>query len=111
MELIILSISEWIDTKVVIIALTFVFGFLFRNGWTLFIKKFAKRGAVVTKELGEFFSSGSNFLKVLDLSIKEDGKLAQNSAKELIEAGKEVVAEGKDVVLIIKPKKKKGLNK
>jgi hypothetical protein len=107
MELIILKLGEWVNETFIAIALTFAFGILARQGWSLVIKRIAKRGAVITKELSEAFASSSDFLKILDQSIKEDGKISQNSAKELMQAGKEVVAEANDVVLIIKPKKKK----
>jgi len=86
------------------LGIAFIFGIFAKHGWTLTIKKFAKAGKYITKEVGEAFLESSNFLEVLDNAIRDDGKLKENSARELIDAGKRVVAEGKDVVVIIKKK-------
>lgn len=81
-----------------------VVGLFAKKGWTLVIKKIAQKGAIITKEIGETFIGGSNFFSVLDHSIKADGKLEENSMKELLKAGKEVIAEANDVIISIKPK-------
>lgn len=77
---------------------------LIPKGWSLLLKAFAKRGALITKELGELMSDSSVLLGAVDKSIKEDGSIEQNSVKEVIAAGKEVIAELKDVTISIKPK-------
>lgn len=105
--LIITTIATWLKGKGIVMLLTFVFGILASKGFTRAIKKFSKRGAVVTKELGEFFTETSGFFQTLDNSIKDDGKLKENSIPELIKEGKEVIAEGKDVYISIRPKQKR----
>lgn len=82
----------------------FIAGWLMKHGWTLAIKAFARKGAVVMKELGEFCGDSSTFLTVLDQAIKEDGSIKQNSVQEVLSAGKEVIGELKDVTISIKPK-------
>jgi len=81
-----------------------IVGMFAKQGWTLAIKKIANRGGVIMKEIGETFIGGSNFFNVLDKSIRADGKLEENSIKELLKAGKEVIAEANDVIISIKPK-------
>ena len=104
--LIILTIGTWLKGKGLIIGLTFVFGILASKGLTIGIKKFASKGASISKELGEFFGEGSEFLQSVDKAIREDGSLNQNSIQEVLKEGRDVIAEGRDVVMIIKPKKK-----
>lgn len=100
------KVLSWVRKTGYALAIAFAFGIFAKKGWSQIIKRISNRGSIITRELGEFFLSGSSFLNTLDQSIKEDGKLKENSAKELIEAGKEVFAEAQDVVVIIKPKKK-----
>lgn len=82
-----------------------IVGLFAKRGWTLVIKKIANKGKTIMKEIGETFIGGSNFFNVLDNSIRSDGKLEENSIKELLKAGKEVIAEANDVIISIKPKK------
>ena len=96
---------SWATTTGYVVGISFVFGLFAKKGWSLTIKRLAGKGHIVSKEIGELFLEGSDFLKLLNGSIKEDGKLKENSAKELIQAGKEVIAEAKDVIVVIKPKK------
>ena len=98
------KIGAWIQGNAIGLGVVFVFGFLAKHGWSLIIKKFASKGAVVTKEIGELFTDSSNFLNTLDKAIKDDGTIEQNSVKELLESGKHVIAEGRDVIISIKPK-------
>jgi hypothetical protein len=74
-----------------------------KHGWTLMLKKIANKGKLILKEGGELLSSGSNFLDALDNHIRDDGSLAENTLKEMIEAGKPVIAEGKDFIISVKP--------
>lgn len=92
----------------------------FSNGWlytaigvllalipyaiTLGVKKFAHNATPIFKEVGEFFTDLSSLSSAIDNAIKDDGKIEQNSIKEVLDAGKEVIAEGKDVIISIKPK-------
>lgn len=86
------------------IGIGLIVGLFAKKGWTLAIKKISGKASIVTKEIGEMFIGGSNFFNVLDKSIKSDGKLEENSIKELLAAGKVVVAEASDVIISIKPK-------
>ena len=86
------------------IGIGMIVGLFAKKGWTLIIKKISSKACIVTKEIGEMFIGGSNFFNVLDKSIKSDGKLEENSIKELLAAGKMVIAEANDVIISIKPK-------
>jgi hypothetical protein len=105
------GVGAWLKGVGLSVVGAFIFGVIFKNGWSMAIKKFSKRGAVIAKEIGETFIVSSKFLNHLDNSIKEDGRFKENSTKELLQAGKEVVAEAKDVIVVIKPKKAKGIKK
>lgn len=97
-------IGDWMKNNAIEVGVTIIGTLLAKNGWSQIIKKFAHKGAEVTKEIGEFFADGSTFLATLDNAIKEDGTIVQNSVPELLSAGKAVIAEGKDVIISIKPK-------
>lgn len=86
------------------IGVAFVFGLFAKGGWTILAKKASQKGAIICKEIGETFLSGSEFLNTVDQSIRDDGTLRENSVKELIAAGKEVMAEANDVIISIRPK-------
>lgn len=94
----------WIQSQAAGTILAFLAGIMARKGWTLTIKAFAKKGALITKELGELMTDSSVLLAAVDKSIKDDGSIEQNSVKEVLAAGKEVVAELKDVKIVITPK-------
>lgn len=98
------SIIDKVKEGAVSIGIGLVIGLFAKNGWTLLIKKMAGKASAITKEIGETFIGGSNFFKVLEKSIKNDGNLEENSIKEILAAGKEVVAEANDVIISIRPK-------
>ena len=98
------KIGNWLTGGVTGLAVVFVSGILAKHGWTQLVKSIAKKGTVITKEVGELFADSSKFLAVLDQSIQDDGTIKQNSVSEIIAAGKEVIAEGKDVIISIRPK-------
>ena len=72
-------------------------------------KKYMKKGGTFTKQLGEAFLATSDVFEKIDQSIKEDGSFKENSIAEIIAEGKEAFIEWEDVVLHIKPKKKKSI--
>ena len=76
-------------------------------GIGLSLKKLLSNGAEITKELGEAFLATSDVLKKANEAIKADGSLKENSVQELINAGKTAKLEWEDVVLTIKPKRKR----
>lgn len=98
------KIGNWIQGNLMGMGVIFIGGILAKSGWTLIIKKIAAKGAVITKEVGEFFTDSSSFLTAVDGAIKDDGTIQQNSIAEVLSAGKQVIAEGKDVIISIKPK-------
>ncbi len=70
----------------------------------MWIKQFAHKGAIVMKQLGEICFASSDFMQVMDNSIKDDSTLAENSVSELMASGKNLIAETKDAIVTIKPK-------
>lgn len=68
------------------------------------LKYWLGRGTVITRQTGEAFLSISNVFAKADAALKADGKLNENSVKEVIEAGKQAKIECNDVILEIKPK-------
>lgn len=97
----------WSSTKdgtIWLIIVPFVCGILSKNGITKFIKMVAGKGTIITKELSDVALASSQFFKLLDSAIKEDGTVVQNNLKEAVEAGKTVVAETKDAWVTINPK-------
>lgn len=68
------------------------------------IKSLAHKGSIVMKEIGELCLDSSDFLSVIDNSIKEDGKLVENNVTELVQSGKKLIVQGKDVKISISQK-------
>lgn len=103
-------IGDWLSDQANAILLTaaisFVSAFLVKKGWSVAIDKFAKKAKVISKELAEMFTESTDFFEKVDKSIHDDGSIDQNSLKEALKAGKEVIVEGKDVIAVFKPKKK-----
>lgn len=98
------KIVKSVKDNAVEFGVAFVFGMFAKGGWTLLAKKIANKASIISKEVGETFLSGSKFLNTLDQSIRDDGSLKENSVKELLAAGKEVITEANDVIISIKPK-------
>ncbi len=98
------KIVKSVKDNAVEFGVAFVFGMFAKGGWTLLAKKIANKASIISREIGETFLSGSNFLNTLDQSIRDDGSLKENSVKELLAAGKEVITEANDVIISIKPK-------
>ena len=88
------KIGNWIQGNLMGMGVIFIGGILAKSGWTLIIKKIAAKGAVITKEVGEFFTDSSSFLTAVDGAIKDDGTIQQNSIAEVLSAGKQVSAVG-----------------
>lgn len=78
-----------------------------KKGYISTVKIFSKRAAQITKEVGEFLLDTSTVFNKVDEAIRDDGTLIENSVKDVIAAGKEAIAEFEDVIVVIKPKKKK----
>jgi len=98
------KIGSWIQSNAIEVLVVFVSGIAAKHGWTQYIKAFANKGAVVTKQISELFADSSAFLSTLDNAIKDDGTIQGNSVQDVLSAGKTVIAEGKDVMITIKPK-------
>lgn len=98
------KVKDWATGNMIEMLTAFVGGILAKGGWTLLIKRIARKGAAITKELGEFFTDTSGFMGAVDQAIREDGSIVSNSIPELIKEGKHLIVEGKDVIISIKPK-------
>ena len=98
------KIGGWIQGGAISLLVAFLGGIAAKHGWTIIAKKIAQKGAVITKEIGEFFGDTSTLLQTVDNAIKDDGTIEQNSIKEVLAVGKEVVIELKDMKAIFKPK-------
>jgi hypothetical protein len=99
------EISDWAKGGSVVAIVGVVVTILRKKGIPL--KFWLKRGSVITKEVGEFFMAVSNTFDTADKAIKSDNKLIENNVKDVIAAGKQARLEFKDVIMTIKPKKKK----
>lgn len=97
-------VGDWIKSNAMEMGIAFIGGLMAKGGWTLIIKAFARKGAVITKEVGEFFTDSSTFLIAVNNAIRDDGSIEQNNIDDAISAGKEVIAEGKDVIISIRPR-------
>lgn len=98
------KIGDWIQGGAISLLIAFFGGIAAKHGWTIIAKKIAQKGTVVCKELGDFFGDTSNLLATVDKSIKDDGTIDQNSIKEVLAAGKEVIVELKDMKAVFSPK-------
>lgn len=92
-----------VQSSLLVTILTFLAGMLAQKGWTLKIKKAARRGAIILKEMGELLTDTSTLFEQVDHSIRDDGTVIQNSIKEVIASGKHVIIEGKEVIVTFKP--------
>ena len=101
------DVADWVKGIGIIGIISGIWFFVRKNGLATIIDKFSKKGTILFRETGEMFYSLSSFSQKVDDAIKDNGKLVENNVNEAIAAGKKVVAETKDVVMIIKPKKKK----
>lgn len=98
------KIGDWLKDTGLTVGITLVSMLLAKNGRGLWIKKFAHKGAEITKEIGEAFLGTSDALTTMDNAIRDDGTIVQNSVAEVIASGKPVLAEWNDVIISIKPK-------
>lgn len=98
------KIGDWLTSGVFGIVVTFACGFLAKGGYTAIIKKIAAKGTVFFTELSHFSGDTAKLCDIVDKSIKDDNSIDQNSIKEVIAAGKEVVVEMKDMKAVFTPK-------
>lgn len=98
------KIGNWLTSGVTGIVVTFALGFLAKGGYTAIIKKIANKGTVFFTELSHFAGDTAHLCDIVDKSIKDDNTIDQNSIKEVIAAGKEVVIELKDMKAVFTPK-------
>jgi len=81
-------------------------GFFAKKGWITTIKKWLGYGVTVTQSLSHLLDKTSNGLSVLNNAIQDNGKLKENSLREIMEAKKEFTVELNDALITIKPKAK-----
>ena len=99
------KISTWVQSQAMGVFLTFVCGFLAKGGYTAIIKKVAAKGTVFFTELSHFSGDAAALCDVVDKSIKADNTVEQDSIKEVLAAGKQVVVATKDMTAVFTPKK------
>ena len=98
-----LDVSGWLTGAGAVVIVGIIVTILRKKG--INIKKYLGLASVITKELGEAFLETSDVFAAADNAIKEDGRLKENSVKDILKEGKEAIIEWKDVILIIKPKR------
>jgi len=81
-------------------------GIFAKKGWIATIKKWLGYGVKVTQSLAHLLDKTSNGLSVLNTAIQDNGKLKENSLKEVMAAKKEFTVELNDALITIKPKAK-----
>ena len=98
------KISTWLQSQAAGVMLTFVCGFMAKGGYTAIVKKIAAKGAVLFTNLEHFSGDAAALCNVVDKSIKDDNSVDQNSIKEVIAAGKQVIVDTKEMTAVFTPK-------
>ncbi len=98
-------ITEIVTSGIVVTAVCIVVTIFRKKG--INIKLILSKASDITEEIGEAFLATSNAFDKADAAIKDNGRLKENSVKDVIAAGKHAIIEWKDVIIEIKPKKNK----
>lgn len=98
------KIKDWVTGNLLEMAVVMISTLMGKWGVTKVIKSIAHRGSIVLKELGELSTDTAILLEKIDNAINDDNTIKQNSIKEVLDAGRDVVAELNDVKIIFKPK-------
>lgn len=77
-----------------------------KRGYIMSVKFWSKRLEVITHNMGKALLETSDVFGAMDEAIKDNGRLKENSVKDIIKEGKEAILEWKDVFIVIKPKSK-----
>jgi hypothetical protein len=109
MELLFLGfdITGWLTGAGAIFLAGIIVTVLRKKGIVMKAKKFFNVMGKVTEEIGEAFIETSDVFKEADKAIDKDGRLKEKSVKDVIREGKEAIIEWNDVLMVVKPKKKK----
>lgn len=99
--------SEWAAGGATVVVVGIIVTIFRKKG--INIKLILSRASDITEEIGEAFLATSNALDKADQAIKGNGRLIENSVKDVVAAGKKAIIEWEDVIMEIKPKKKKSL--
>ena len=102
-----LNITEWLTGAGAVVVAGIIVTILRKKGLILKVKSIFGFISTITEELGQAFLETSDVFGAMDSAIKKDGRLRENSVKDIIKEGKEAVIEWKDVVMIVRPKIKK----
>lgn len=97
------QIGDWIKGNIFSLSIGFGVG-LIPAAIRLSVKAIARKGAVFFTELSHLAGDTATLCDTVDKAIKEDASIDQNSIKEVIAAGKEVVVELKDMKAVFTPK-------
>jgi len=93
-----------INSEALYTAIGLIGGIFAKKGWIATFKKWLGYGITVTHSLSHFLDKTTNGLSILNNAIQDNGKLKENSLKEILEAKKEFVLELNDALVTIKPK-------
>jgi ABC-type transport system involved in Fe-S cluster assembly fused permease/ATPase subunit len=102
-----LDISGWLTGAGAILLSGIVVTVLRKKGIVMKAKKFFNVMGKVTEEIGEAFIKTSDVFQAADQAIDKDGRLKEKSVKDVIREGKEAIIEWNDVIMVVKPRKRK----
>ena len=100
-----MDISGWFAGTGLIGVVGIIVTILRKRGYIKSVKFWSKKLSRITQEIGEAFLETSDVFEKIDEAIKDNGRLKENSVKDIIKEGKEAILEWKDVLIVIKPKK------
>jgi hypothetical protein len=102
-----MDISGWLSGTGSIGVVGIIVIILRKRGYIMSVKFWSKKLEIITHKIGKAFLETSDVFGEMDGAIKDNGRLKENSVKELIAEGREAVLAWKDVIITIKPKPKK----
>lgn len=97
-------IGDWFAGNAIQAGILIASAVLTQYGITKWIKAAARKGAVIFSKVSHAAGDIATLCNTVDQSIKDDDSIDQNSIKEVIEAGKQVVVEMKDMKAVFTPK-------
>ncbi len=100
------DIADWVKGAGLALVLGAIVTVLRKKGVILNVKRFFGYMEKVTEKVGMALIETSDVFGEANKSISKDGKLKENSIKDVLREGKEAVIEWQDAVMVIKPKKK-----
>jgi len=99
--------SVWAKGGATVVLFGLIVTFIRKKDKMPLLRKILGKGERITHKLGEALIETSDVFGAMNSAIKENNHLKENSIKDVIAEGKEAIMEWKDVIVEIKPKKKK----